>query len=63
MDWFLQRAKAFMATFSAAAIPAVVHAAILATGFPVSGAMELSIVAFLVGLVVHQTPNKTASLY
>lgn len=60
LDWILQRAKAVMGF----AIPAVTGAIIKSVeqgfGFDIPADVELGIIAFLTGLFVHQTPNKSA---
>ena len=60
MDWILQRAKAFVAALAVGIVPVIITAAETATGFDIPASWEAWILLAVTGLVVHQTPNKTA---
>jgi hypothetical protein len=60
MDWILQRAKAFAAALAVGVVPVIISAAEKATGFDIPASWEAWVLLAVTGLVVHQTPNKTA---
>lgn len=60
MEWILQRAKAFVAAVAVGIVPVVIKAAETASGFDIPASWEGWLLLAVTGLVVHQTPNKTA---
>jgi hypothetical protein len=58
MDWFLQRLKAFAAVVTPLIVAAIIKGVEQASGFDVPNDLEVTIIAAVTGLVVHQTPNK-----
>lgn len=61
MDWFLQRMKAWVAIAVPAISATVIKTVEQAMGFDIPGEIEVMIISFLTGLVVHQVPNKPAA--
>lgn len=60
MNWFLERLKAFAAVVTPLITAAVLKGVEQASGFDIPNDLEVTIIAAVTGLVVHQTPNKTA---
>lgn len=60
MDWILQRAKAFVAAVAVGVVPVIITSFETATTFDIPASWEAWILLVVTGLVVHQTPNKTA---
>jgi hypothetical protein len=58
MDWFLARMKAWMAIAVPALATTIMKSFEQAMGFDIPTEIEVIIVSFLTGLVVHQVPNK-----
>lgn len=58
MDWFLQRLKAFVAVATPLVTAALLKGVEQAGGFDIPNDVELTIIAAVTGLVVHQVPNK-----
>ena len=61
MNWFLERAKAFVAVVTPLITAALLKGVEQVTGFDIPNDLELAIIAGATGLVVHQTPNKPAA--
>ena len=58
-DFILSRMKAWMATLIPAVTLSIIKSAETAWGFDIPTEIEITIVGFMTGLVVHQVPNKT----
>jgi hypothetical protein len=61
MNWFLERLKAFAAVVTPLITAAILKGVEQATGFDIPNDLELTIIAGVTGVVVHQTPNKPAA--
>lgn len=61
MDWFLQRAKAFVAALAVGIVPVLISALESASGFDIPSSWEGWLLLAVTGLVVHQVPNKTVA--
>lgn len=57
-NWILERMKAFAAVVTPLITAAVLKGIEAASGFDIPNDLELTIIAGVTGLVVHQTPNK-----
>ena len=59
MNFILERAKAAMGFFMAGLAPLLIKTFEQASSFDIPATWEAAITMFLVGLVVHQVPNKS----
>jgi hypothetical protein len=58
MDWFLARMKAWAAVAIPALTATIMKTFEQAMGFDIPTELEVIVISFVTGLVVHQVPNK-----